>query len=160
MFSFLCVPCGWIIVGRRRVSGWVVPAAALCHITASQCEKQGESEGTETERERNMKGDGGYEKREKLENREVDQRGAEDKREMRHTKTLVCNQVTGAVRIVVVFRQLPQTSKSALRCLTHMHAYVISDTTQTTEILLPPLSYERITLFMSLCAKELHISSY
>lgn len=65
---------------------------------------------------------------------------AEDKAGMRHTKTLVCNQVTGAVRIVVVCRQLPQSSQSAPQCLTRMQTYLISDTTRTTAILLLPLS--------------------
>lgn len=108
-----------------------------------------------------MKGGAGYEKREKLENREVDQRGAEDKREVRHTKTLVCNQVTGAVRIVVC-RQLPQTSKSALRCLSHTHAHIHDQRHNTNNRNYTPSIYQMkgITLFLSLCAKELHISSY
>lgn len=87
--------------------------------------------------------------------------GEEEKREMRHIKTLVCNQVAGAVRIVVVCRRLPQPFRSTLQCHTHTH---ISDTTQTTALLLPPLSERKekkqITIFMSVCAEELHISSY
>lgn len=41
--------------------------------------------------------------------------GEEEESQMRHTKTLVCNQVAGAVRIVVVYRWLPQPFRSTLQ---------------------------------------------
>lgn len=59
----------WIIVGRCRVGGWVVLAAALCYVKSKVRGR------VQKQKERNMKGGAGYEKREKLENREVDQRG-------------------------------------------------------------------------------------
>lgn len=37
---YLYVPSGWIPIFHCRGGGWVVPAAAQCHITATQCEEQ------------------------------------------------------------------------------------------------------------------------
>lgn len=115
-FFLLYAQCGWFFsfFYHCRGGGWVVPAAALCHITASPCGEQGE-------------GGLGTENREKVENRLIREE-AEDKAGMRHTKTLVCNQVTGAVRIVVVCRQLLQSSQSAPQCLTHTRRHTWSVT--------------------------------
>lgn len=91
---------------------------------------------------------------------------AGERAEMRHAKTLVCNQVTGAVRIVLVCGQLLQPFESALQRLahlrahahTHAHISVISDTAPTKTILLSHLCQRRIkereenwTLGVSLC---------
>lgn len=76
--------------------------------------EQGEREGTRREGRREGEREGETE----------EWRGeAGERAEMRHAKTLVCNQVTGAVRIVLVCGQLLQPFKSALQRLAHLRAH-------------------------------------